>query len=1025
MAVITGPAFNDVFISYSRRDSNFVHQLVDALERDGHDVWVDWEDIEYAEDWWDRICGGIESADNFIFILTPNSVRSSVCYDEVDYAVHNGKRIIPVLHQPLEDEDDFRQMHPAISQHNWLPFREDDVFDDVYRTFLDTIHADPQHVKTHTRLLAKAREWEQSGQQRDRLLAGQALEEAIVWQTQAINKNPELTELQAEFIAQSQERRRQSNQFRFAAITVIMVGALLMALVAVAQRNEATIALVTAEAASTLASSARSTAEFNATEAFVAQGIAERNSDEASSLVLAASAREEADRGNWELELPLLLEANRNLLAPDLVQRRLADAVYRPGVTANLTANESLRSVPEAFGVAPQRFQPYMLVVYVIENQVERAKTQIIHIPSGEAVSVDIEFETTVDVLEPVYAVGPEQSALMVAPNEVVLIDNATGIIAQHVNLPFDAGQVVRRMSIDTNNQRLTIFAANPAPGSIAAASGSAFATGTVLDVTMADGSIAEVANFGDVSVGEAVLRPDGDMLLLFAADRNKYSLWTREAGLQSAPIPLNPGERMLNVALSPNGQRLAVNVQVETDISLTELRVYDFQQRRVFRVEGHSATLVRLDFTSDSQTLLAAYTDGVVILQPLNSTNLTSRREVNFNMSVIDLQFGPFGNQGYVLHGNNVYRLAFNSDVPLNAVRVGNNVAEPTLNLEQSMIFYALNPVGEQSSVQSQSLVEADAITREVATLVTSDVRIEHLAVAPAGNELLYSTRLRLVLVDLTTENYYARQIREFPFGMNELVSMSYSPTGQHILFLTESGDLYVIQRETLNNASIERDDFFITPDVDTTTKPVFSSDGLSIAFIDRQDAPKVFVQVWAFQTNNFRDIFLGDALQPTRITFSPDASQLLLATEPELGGIAFVQVLDAVTGQIRRTLSGHRSAVSALTFSPDGESALTASADVIVWWNLVNGEILRRFDGDGEQVEQVAITEDRNLFWVGESGLLSSWKSETRSQIIDFACNSRYVETLDKNERSNFGIMRLSNLCAEQPGQSVGLPQ
>ena len=41
----------DVFISYSRHDSAFVHELYETLEASGRDVWVDWEDIPPASRW--------------------------------------------------------------------------------------------------------------------------------------------------------------------------------------------------------------------------------------------------------------------------------------------------------------------------------------------------------------------------------------------------------------------------------------------------------------------------------------------------------------------------------------------------------------------------------------------------------------------------------------------------------------------------------------------------------------------------------------------------------------------------------------------------------------------------------------------------------------------------------------------------------------------------------------------------------------------------------------------------------------
>ena len=65
--------YNDVFISYSRKDNEFAKKFVNALYKDVQNIWVDWEDIEIGEDWWERICGGIESADNFVFIITEDN----------------------------------------------------------------------------------------------------------------------------------------------------------------------------------------------------------------------------------------------------------------------------------------------------------------------------------------------------------------------------------------------------------------------------------------------------------------------------------------------------------------------------------------------------------------------------------------------------------------------------------------------------------------------------------------------------------------------------------------------------------------------------------------------------------------------------------------------------------------------------------------------------------------------------------------------------------------------------------------
>ena len=65
----------DVFISYSRKDKTFVEKLVTALEAKKRDVWVDFEDIPFAADWWEEIQKGIASRKPHLCRKTARSAR--------------------------------------------------------------------------------------------------------------------------------------------------------------------------------------------------------------------------------------------------------------------------------------------------------------------------------------------------------------------------------------------------------------------------------------------------------------------------------------------------------------------------------------------------------------------------------------------------------------------------------------------------------------------------------------------------------------------------------------------------------------------------------------------------------------------------------------------------------------------------------------------------------------------------------------------------------------------------------------
>ncbi len=194
---------SDVFISYSRKDQEFVHKLNDALKLKARESWVDWEQIRIAEDWWRKIQEAIAATDTFIFVITTDSLASDICRDEVDYASSLNKRIVPILRVAVSKEQ-VATMHHALATHNWLYFQETNDFDKVFEDLLEAIDTDPVHTKEHTRLLVRAIEWD-SEQKDDFLLRGSVLDEAEQWLAEVGEKKPLPTKLQVTFIENSRK----------------------------------------------------------------------------------------------------------------------------------------------------------------------------------------------------------------------------------------------------------------------------------------------------------------------------------------------------------------------------------------------------------------------------------------------------------------------------------------------------------------------------------------------------------------------------------------------------------------------------------------------------------------------------------------------------------------------------------------------------------------------------------------------------------------------------------------------------
>lgn len=218
----------DVFISYSRLDKDFVLKLHSQFTREDRNAWVDWEDIPLTADWWKTIQDGIASADNFVFVISPNSIQSEVCRNEIQYAVDNNKRIVPLLFRPITNPQDQAKIHPAIAAHNWVMFDDDSKFIESYDRLIEIITHGLNHIHMHTRLLIRARDWEQAGRSPALLMDARNLKLAEQWLTEAKIRQPHPTELQREFISASVKALRRSRIVRSSITGVLGVAGLLV-----------------------------------------------------------------------------------------------------------------------------------------------------------------------------------------------------------------------------------------------------------------------------------------------------------------------------------------------------------------------------------------------------------------------------------------------------------------------------------------------------------------------------------------------------------------------------------------------------------------------------------------------------------------------------------------------------------------------------------------------------------------------------------------------------------------------------
>jgi hypothetical protein len=196
----------DVFISYSRADSDLARKLNDALQIQGKTTWFDQESIASGSDFQQEIYRGIKACDNFLFILSPRSVTSPYCADEVEYAASLNKRFVTILHRDVNSTE----LHPELAKVQWIDFNQNGGdFNANFNQLVRTLDTDREHVHSHTKWLQWAIEWKEKNQSADLLLRGSELAIAENWlqETELYNKQPQVTNLQKAFITVSKEFR--------------------------------------------------------------------------------------------------------------------------------------------------------------------------------------------------------------------------------------------------------------------------------------------------------------------------------------------------------------------------------------------------------------------------------------------------------------------------------------------------------------------------------------------------------------------------------------------------------------------------------------------------------------------------------------------------------------------------------------------------------------------------------------------------------------------------------------------------
>ena len=558
---------SDVFVSYSRRDSEFVQRLAGALSERGKDVWIDVDGIRDAEVFPAALQTAVERSDGFVFVISPDSVASRFCEQEVQHALELRKRLVPLLHRRVADE----QVPEGVRERNWIPFDDDAGFDDGVQRLVDALETDLEYTREHTRWLVKALEWKGENHDRSFMLRGAELGAAERWLADAHGRQPEPTALHREFLYRSRVSATRRLRALAGAMAILLAAAVVLGVVALDQRN-----------------AARDQGEVARAHALAALSDAQLAFDPELAILLAR--RSVSTHATPQGMLSLRRALDGSLLRATLSGHRglVRDVAFSPSGKQLATAapdDDAVRFWDVRDGRKLRRIDEATAMAVAFTPDGRRLAVARFH--GGTAVYgvADRRLERAVQPKDQVWDVrfSPDGRTMITAGAGFVKLWDARGLGLER---RFGLREKALRAALSADRRTL--------------------AGGTELGLRIWDARSGRQRRFvPDGEVQAVAISPNG-RTVVYGGKRGRINLL--DASGRGAPRGLArlPGVHALSAAFSPDGARLAVGLSDGT------ARQWDIATgREIARFEGHDCCVAGVAFSPDGSAVATSSKDG------------------------------------------------------------------------------------------------------------------------------------------------------------------------------------------------------------------------------------------------------------------------------------------------------------------------------------------------------------------------------------------------------------------------------
>lgn len=1035
------PNQGKVFISYSRKDTDFAHRLHTALAAQGMESWVDWQGIPLTAEWMSEITAAIESADAFLYIISPDSLNSKYCQEELNIGLQNNKKLVPIVcrdpgvNDPIPDK---------VSATQWTFLRQQDNFEEIIPKLVEAINTDLDWVRQHTRLLQRSVEWQKKKRNSGFLLHGADLEEAEIWRTAASAKETrQITPLQAEYIQASRQEAIRRQRWLLIGVSGALVLTIFLAVMAFYQRG---VALDREEARATqqfIAEANGATAVANEQARATQQALAEANAILARDNAATAVANEQA-RATQQVRA----EKNEVLAKQNesLAKQNEARAVEQKqiAVAQNLAAQAKLVQAPNDLHISTllsiKSWQGYPSIE---AEQVLRENLVLLPV-----VEFALGYTSRVTLL--VFRPDGQSLAIAGADNQVAMWDIATGnrlFVLQHddqvTGIKFSPdGQLVITSSLDKTArvwdvqsgvelQRLRhaspVATLDISPDGEWVVTGSQDGLATVWNLENGR-PIQYYRHFGPVT---ALVFSSRGRLVASTSTGGSVKVWGAFTGREVSELIHYGSIRALTfsadgdwigTASSDNTARIA---SAYTGIASNILRHTSVVNDVDFSPDGSLVTSAGADFTirvwdrKSNQELLRIRHDDVVTdlafspdgkwIASISADNTARLWDSHTGVEVAimplegagsRLSFSPDGNHLVTASGNGDVRVWGLSVIPKNAGRFD---LEERGGLVQKA---TISPDGRWIGAITEDLRLSIWDANQALANGTLGKESLNLQLAFSTLDLNFSQDgawVAIGSVDQMVHLWNLADRKELTFPQGGVVNVvEFNPQGGTLA--AGSGDRRVKVWEIATGENLETVDH-LSP----VSSLAYSLDGQNLAV----GGSGGHVRVWDLTTGRV----IVNLLQPAAVqalVFSPDGQWLVVGSVDGSALVWDFQTL-TVTGGIGALPSyslRHTDAVSQIIFSPDGKWLVTASLDQCIrLWDLQNGQELARIP-HGNRIQGMSFTSQGNVLLSASGTDLILWDLTripllASNDLIASACSRLFRNFTLQEWRDYIGIL------------------